>query len=534
MAYQRQRTRSRFNQGGLRPQTRDYKLRPRHNAISIDDNKARLLDDAFAVRKVIQENTDESYEFSFYVSDTSYYFDQEGKLPGPYIDRDGTVHNRPDITPNARYDMLSLNDSSGSKPAVRLSCTVSSSGRITDISASRVQLKNERAYNRDEADLALRNMQRKSVLGDAGPLNQLKLLKELATIIDNKTKEKRITSDENRMDAEGICEVLNNFGNYLFTLYAYQNKLPIIYQAKVMNVPLLGREANNPAEITKALPDNSDDIEDLTVHIAQDNVRYTTTPSSNLEKGYLAYARLSSPMQYVFDAVNMMTLTRHLDDRPNPFSKPTLDALVARQSAIDSNLRRQKSAAKQAARDDNRSEFRDDFQAMGANAGYMSDVLSECFSGENSRRLTQGLLRQAERIVTKWQKVQPFVLAKAIFENPNKTAEQQRLFKAAIKRTIKDGLSEQVLKSGIHEHGAYEAFYFKKGKKPGDIAQPILISASKNRYSLGYICSDENRQQVFDRLLVSAANRKLINLKRQKTRFMQAKTDAGSKKAQPR
>lgn len=522
-----------FNRGGLRPQVRPYTERPIHTAISIDDEKARLLDDAFAVEKVTSENSDESYVFSFYVADTSYYFDQQGTLPGPYIDRDGTVHNRPDITPDARYDMLSLNDK-GTKPAVRISCTVSSSGRVTDINAQRVQLNNKRAFSHDEADLSLRNMDQRGRRGDKDPMNQLKLLKELATIIEEKADSNRITPQRNKMDADGICSTLNNFGNYLFTLYAYQNKLPIIYQANPMEVPLLGREVTNAKDLTDSMPDKADDIADLVVHIKQSSTRYTTTPSANLDKGYLAYARLSSPIQYVFDAVNMMTLTRFLDRRPNPFSKTTLDALVTRQAAIESNERRKKRAAKQADRDNSRAEFNSDIDAMHRGPGFMSEILSDCFQGNFADKKSRSVVNNAENIISRRKKVPSFILAQAIFENPNKTSEQQRLFKTALNKACALGLSEDVLKLGVARHGAYEAFYIKKGKTSRDMDQPILISGSKNAYSLDYIRGDESRKQVFDRLLQQAAHKKLANLARKKTRFIDVPVRASQPQQQPR
>ena len=64
--------------------------------------------------------------------------------------------------------------------------------------------------------------------------------------------------------------------------------------------------------------------------------------------------------------------------------------------------------------------------------------------------------------------------------------------------------------------------------------QPILISGSKNAYSLDYIRGDESRKQVFDRLLQQAAHKKLANLARKKTRFIDVPVRASQPQQQPR
>ena len=459
---------------------------------SIDDENALILDDAFNVEK---KGKGEGYVLSFFIADTSTYYDTtqfEPKLQHP----DSDVNTRPNIGvggmpahlrtgsfKNFVSQFLSLNQGK-ERPAIRVRVHFDKTGRVQEekIAIDRVTFKNVGAFTKRDVNAIAKQAERNPENAD----KDVELWRELADKVDQHAQKHRLERYRGSTPADFIMERFSNVANFAISCFVRDNEIPVIYQNQSAMIPTLQDDIDTRQQAygfisTQYGEENKETADDknparkiisASLHGRMNEEEYGTYSTGNILKGYRTFARFSSPMQCIMETFNIRNLTAFLDnpEKPNfPATKNDLKA-IARISSLRKRVdKKLKSEGKQHNR-----RFEDQFNT---NTGFNLLTGPDYDYNHLSQQIQNGGYVPAT-----------YQLKQAIFDIPEIPAsvstqeadmirqKTSALAQEALKIAINEGLSEQVLRMAVERDGKFDALYFVHESKDGrNRVKPILV-----------------------------------------------------------
>ncbi len=319
-----------FNKQGLYSDA--LRQRKKYTGFSIDDEAAKLLDDGLQITK--QKNGDWLVEF--FIADTPLYYQSIGSKPK------AKLSGRPDsdIARHLWVEDFGLKETSSGKekPAVRISMVFNQAAELKSTKIDRVLFENLNPISKKIA-----NDYRKK------HSNQWKEWDNLAFKIQKKYF--NLSEDENCQ--KDLVFTFATFVNGLLANYAAKNNVPLLYQKSPIEVDGKVFDTINKAKkyaIENEIISTNEEFTPKKHYFTLKSIT-TTEPSGLASLKLKHYAKFTSPMRRISDAINLQNIIHHIEGKPLLFSREELDAISKTLNQFQSKeLARKKSAKKTYAR----------------------------------------------------------------------------------------------------------------------------------------------------------------------------------------
>ncbi len=298
--------RQEFNKHGL--YTQESEQRKTYKGYTIDSKNARILDDGFMIKR----RKGGGYIIEYYIADTALFFSSMGEKP--HFPLPEGKHSTLDISDFQKHCSLT---NGKPKPAIRIAFEMNKDMDIVSPpSISRVLFQNIWQMNTETYEHFKRRKPEEASLHH-----------ECATKIGKKYTNKDI-------DTSTPISTLSTLVNGQLTAYCNQYHLPIIHQTRFVYIKGLrdtfftlerAQEAALKAGIIKQPEDLIYGVNLLFSKTKQAKpypIESTTTKSQY-------YARFTSPMKSLYEAINIQILCAHLDKMPTPYTVKELEMLIS-------------------------------------------------------------------------------------------------------------------------------------------------------------------------------------------------------------
>lgn len=477
---------------------------------TIDTERAKILDDGFRVT----QRKDGSYHLKFFIADTSVYYSKKKARP-TLLDAksSGTL---PDIDYAFKSHFLSLNESLNTQPAICVSMNFSENGILNaeSINVGRVQFENRRQLTEQDATDLVRS-------GD----EDMRICHELAQRIDQQQGRQRLEKIKSCSPGNLVQATFSNAANAALTLFATQNNIPLIFQNQKARVEALNdtiktrEEAYIALDVLYPVDDGKERLE-ASCHASLEKPDYSNTSTGNIEKGYNAFARFSSPMQSLMDCANVENLAHFLKTGSIdniPFSHDDMqqigDATGAIKASVASKMANEKFKDRENAVRETLESDDSHYLKVAAKFPHIGFVLKRIFehteqTGKGKQNLTHACIERLKRHGRK----PAYLLKIALINNPQKTEAQKNLAQEARNQILHHGLSEEAIRLSVEQAGDFEAFFIEKQEIGSQVVyQPILIKDGERLSPSRIAPYDTSRGVVDHNLAVARAFRELTN-----------------------
>lgn len=474
--------------------------RPIERGVSIDNNGAEVLDDAF----IVNQYKDGSFLLKFFIADPSIYYDRVDQKPDLVSSR-GNTGLMPNIPAEVRRKQLSLHpptqdeDEYILRPAIMLEIPFDADGNRTELpKISKVAFQNIKAYVHKEFSSFETGGDQKAPKDFKQSFTLAKLLNRnaIADKIDHMSPHDNIGSF--------IVEKLSAAANEAMTAYADANDVPIIYQNASVSIKENDSNiynAHDAREHIKKIYPTAKHKRNMSVAFKNNFVEFATTVKGNILQGYSKYSRATSPLQSILDCYNLINIGRHVSNPKNPryYGKRELDKIIDGTNGRDNihtiiqrNRQQQKSEDFNRRAEDEQTRY----------AIHLTELLSSpqklkiCgnferteFINSDEVRTDPDLYKEHFNVLTSMIKdamehdktISVNFLEEVLCQPEDKklplTKEVNALKIMALNYVANKGLSEMIIRRAVERSGTYDAFFFHNRRK-GDYAsyQPVIIS----------------------------------------------------------
>lgn len=273
--------------------------RKKCTGFSIDTAEAKLLDDGLNLR----QHGSGDWTVEFFIADTILFHETVGSRP--YIKDNGLNKARRFRAIWLEHFGLKATEEQKEKPAVRVKMNFNKDAVLKNYSIDRVTFENHGPlFRKDTAKLRADN-----------PKKWAPWDKFAAKV------ERRYINDINY--TPNLVKTFATFTNIVLATYAHENKLPIFYNTDGVDL----NEVDFKSHSSQKIPARS---------------FLSTRPSgfSTLKSQF--YAKFTSPMQRVTDAINLQIIVHHTEKRPALYSKQEMNDMVAQVNSYMNRKRRRK------------------------------------------------------------------------------------------------------------------------------------------------------------------------------------------------
>lgn len=298
-----------FNAQGLYSKT--LKRRKKRLGFTIDDDAAKLLDDGLQI--TLQNNGD--YFVEFFIADTPLYFETIGDKPR--LKKSGRNETSAPRSIFIEYFGLKEHDQNKDRPAIRVSMTFDKKGHLKSHDFDRVSF-----FNMSPLTKSAANDDRKN-----NPY-QWKLWDSLAC----KIQQNYINPTLHDKCQKDLVYTFATLVNGLLADYALKNNLPILYQCNRIELKQNNTVYENMADAKKdavrlGIINQGEDLIPRE-HYSLQKSHTVTTPSTITSLKLSHYARFTSPLRRVSDAINLQVLIHHLENKPQLYTKQEIQDIA--------------------------------------------------------------------------------------------------------------------------------------------------------------------------------------------------------------
>ncbi len=296
--------RTAFNPHGLYNQ--EQSERDIYRGYTIDSKNARILDDGFKISR----HKNGGYLIEYYIADTALFFQSLGEKPH-IAKRDGK-HEEIDVNDFRSHCSLT-NDTP--KPAIRIAFVLDENAFIVSKSIKRVLFENIHQMT-DETYKAFR---RKNP--------------EEAALQDECTSKISNNYMTNVKDINSPIQALSTLVNGQLTAYCHARHLPILYQSHRLKLngskdTFYCFERAQQAALKSGIIDHPSQFQRDVHYFFEKKKRTKPFPIESTTTKAQFYARFTSPMRNLYDAINIQILCAHLEKTPVPYTVDELKTII--------------------------------------------------------------------------------------------------------------------------------------------------------------------------------------------------------------
>ncbi len=477
--------------------------RPIEKGVSIDNNGAEVLDDAF----IVNQYKDGSFLLKFFIADPSIYYDLIDQKPDLVSSR-GNTGLMPNIPAEVRRKQLSLHpptqdeDEDILRPAIMLEIPFDADGKRTELpQISKVAFQNIRAYIHKEFSSFETGGDQKAPKDFKQSFSLAKLLNRNA-IAD---KIQHMSAHDNI--GSFIVEKLSAAANEAMTAYADANNVPIIYQNASVSIKgadgddLTVYNARDAKSYIKKTYPTIRQKRNISVAFKNNMVEFSTRVLGNIIQGYKSYARGTSPLQSILDCYNIINIGRHVSNSKNPnyYGLKELNKVINGTNGRDNihtiiqkNRTYKKSEEFNRRAQDEQTCFKIDLTEILSSP----EKLKLCGNAERSEFVNSAEVRKNSNSYKKHFEVLTALIKDAtdndktisinfletlLCQSEEKSLPAMKeitlLKKSALDYVASKGLSEMIIRLAVERSGAYDAFFIHNRQKGDYVAyQPVIIS----------------------------------------------------------
>ncbi len=296
-----------FNKQGLYNQA--CETRQKCTGFSIDGVGTKLLDDGLNLKKHI----DGSWTLEFFIADVVLFYESVGDKPS--LDQVG--RNIPQVSRETWLKNFGLKSTQEqvSKPAIRITMNFKPDVTLTDYSIDRVIFENKGPLFFKDIE-ALREINPEKWAERA----------EFATKL-----ERRYIKNEIGARGLDLVETCAAFTNGILAQYAYENELPVFYAKQVFVIPGINKSFKSEASVIDYIRRESflvqGEMPKRDVHYELQKATLFHNPSTLQDFKLPVYAKFTSPMQRVSDAINLLAVVNHVLGRPQIFTRKEIQSM---------------------------------------------------------------------------------------------------------------------------------------------------------------------------------------------------------------
>lgn len=294
-----------FNSQGLYNQVQHE--RDVYRGYTIDSKNARILDDGFKISR----HQDGGYLVEYFIADTALFFQSVGEKPH-IAKRDGK-HEEIDI--NDFRSHCSLIDDGTPRPAIRVAFVLDENAQIRSKSIKRVLFENIGQMN----DETYRAFRRKN--------------KEQADLHDECAYKIADTYMKGVGTSLSPVQALSTLVNGQLTEYCNARNLPVLHQSHRIKLngskdTFYSYERAQQAALKSGLINHPSEFKMDVHYFFEKKKRTKPFPIESTTTKAKHYARFTSPMQNLYDAINIQILCAYTEKTPIPYTVDELKGII--------------------------------------------------------------------------------------------------------------------------------------------------------------------------------------------------------------